>query len=149
MSYILENPFSISLLHWSHLFPNQCTHSDLCSQKNTELETNVCKSKHGKTTCSQTLCSVFSRITIWSLEAFYTWIRDSLQILSSSVRWDGEHWWTTIFRSLQRCFIRFKSGLFTELFLSCSFVVLTVCFGLLSCWMVNLGPSLMPYSLFL
>ncbi len=35
----------------------------------------------------------------------------SLQILSSSVRLDGKRWWTAIFRSLQRCSIGFKSGL--------------------------------------
>ncbi len=47
----------------------------------------------------------------------------SLQILSSSVRLDGKRWWTAIFRSLQRCSIGFKSGLWlghsrtvTELF---------------------------------
>jgi len=33
----------------------------------------------------------------------------SLQILSSSVRLAGKHWWTAIFRSLQRCSIGFKS----------------------------------------
>uniref|UniRef100_A0A9J7Z754 Transposase Tc1-like domain-containing protein n=1 Tax=Cyprinus carpio carpio TaxID=630221 RepID=A0A9J7Z754_CYPCA len=31
--------------------------------------------------------------------------------LSSSVRLDGKRWWTAIFRSLQRCSIGFKSGL--------------------------------------
>ncbi len=35
----------------------------------------------------------------------------SLQILSSSVRLDGKHWWTAIFRSLQRCSIRLNSTL--------------------------------------
>ncbi len=35
----------------------------------------------------------------------------SLQILSSYVRLDGKRWWTAIFRSLQRCSIGFKSGL--------------------------------------
>ncbi|XP_073442320.1 HEAT repeat-containing protein 4 isoform X2 [Dendrobates tinctorius] len=46
-----------------------------------------------------------------------------LQILSSSVRLDGERWWTAIFRSLQRCSIGYRSGLWlgqsrmvTELF---------------------------------
>ena len=55
----------------------------------------------------------------------------SLQILSSSVRLDGERWWTAIFRSLQRCSIGFRSGLWlgqsrmvTELFRSHSFVIL-------------------------
>ncbi len=35
----------------------------------------------------------------------------SLRILSSSVRLNGKRWWTAIFRSLQRCSIGFKSGL--------------------------------------
>ncbi len=35
----------------------------------------------------------------------------SLEILSSSVRLDVKRWWTAIFRSLQRCSIGFKSGL--------------------------------------
>ncbi len=57
----------------------------------------------------------------------------SLQILSSSVRLDGKRWWTAIFRSLQRCSIGFKSGLWlghsrtvTELLWSHSFVILAV-----------------------
>ena len=72
----------------------------------------------------------------------------SLQILSSSVRLAGERWWTAIFRSLQRCSIGFRSGLWlgqsrmvTELFRSHSFVILAVCLGSLSCWKVNpFGP---------
>ncbi len=71
----------------------------------------------------------------------------SLQILSSSVRLDGKRWWTAIFRSLQRCSIGFKSGLWlghsrtvTELLWSHSFVILAVCLGSLSCWKVNLRP---------
>ncbi len=73
----------------------------------------------------------------------------SLQILSSSVRLDGDRRWTAIFRSLQRCSIGFKSELwlghsrtFTELSLSHSCVALAVCLGSLSCWKVNLRPSL-------
>ncbi len=72
----------------------------------------------------------------------------SLQILSSSVRLDGKRWWTAIFRSLQRCSIGFKSGLWlghsrtvTELLWSHSFVILAVCLGSLSCWKVNLGAQ--------
>jgi hypothetical protein len=56
---------------------------------------------------------------------------------------------TAIFRSLQRCSIRFKSGIwlghsrtFRDLSRSHSYVVLAVCLGLLSCWKVNLRPSL-------
>ncbi len=63
----------------------------------------------------------------------------TLQILSSSVRLDGKRWWTAIFRSLQRCSIGFKSGLWlghsrtvTELLWSHSFVILAVCLGSLS-----------------
>ncbi len=73
----------------------------------------------------------------------------SLQILSSSFRLDGDRQWTAIFRSLQRCSIEFKSGLwlghsrtFTELSRSHSCVILAVCLGSLSCWKVNLLPSL-------
>ncbi len=77
----------------------------------------------------------------------------SLQILSSSVRLDGKRWWTAIFRSLQRCSIGFKSGLWlghsitvTELW-SHSFVILAVCLASLSCWKVNLQPSLRSWAL--
>ncbi len=78
----------------------------------------------------------------------------SLQILSSSVRLDGKRWWTAIFRSLQRCSIGFKSGLWlghsrtvTELLWSHSFVILAVCLGSLSCWKVNLWPSMRSWAL--
>ncbi len=78
----------------------------------------------------------------------------SLQIISSSVRLDGKRWWTAIFRSLQRCSIGFKSGLWlghsrtvTELLWSHSFVILAVCLGSLSCWKVNLRPSLRSWAL--
>ncbi len=78
----------------------------------------------------------------------------SLQILSSSVRLDGKRWWTDIFRSLQRCSIGFKSGLWlghsrtvTELLWSHFFVILAVCLGSLSCWKVNLRPSLRSWAL--
>ncbi len=78
----------------------------------------------------------------------------SFQILSSSVRLDGKRWWTAIFRSLQRCSIGFKSGLWlghsrtvTELLWSHSFVILAVCLGSLSCWKVNLRPSLRSWAL--
>ncbi len=77
----------------------------------------------------------------------------SLQILSSSVRLDGKRWWTVIFRSFQRCSIGFKSGLWlghsrtvTELLWSHSFVILAVCLGSLSCWRVNLQPSLRSWA---
>uniref|UniRef100_A0A8C8LL39 C2H2-type domain-containing protein n=1 Tax=Oncorhynchus tshawytscha TaxID=74940 RepID=A0A8C8LL39_ONCTS len=64
----------------------------------------------------------------------------SLQILSYSVRLDGERRCTAIFRSLQRCSIGLKSGLwlghsriFRDLSQSHSCVVLAVCLGP-SCW---------------
>ncbi len=107
----------------------------------------------------QTLCSVFSKAPFWFNTAMSLFGKDatsfshldlgilchsSLQILSSSVRLDGKRWWTAIFRSLQRCSIGFKSGLWlghsrtvTELLWSHSFVILAVCLGSLSCWKVN------------
>ena len=63
----------------------------------------------------------------WStmLQAWHTYF-SSLQDLSSSIRWDGNSRCTVIFRSLQRCSIGFKTGLwlghsgtFTELSLLC------------------------------
>ena len=66
----------------------------------------------------------------------------SLQNLSISVRLDGERRCTAIFRSLQRCSIGFRSGLWlghsrTFRDLSRSHLC-AVCLGLLSCWKVNL-----------
>ncbi len=117
----------------------------------------------------QTLCSVLVEAPFWLIQpwvflgkmqqVFHTWIWGSsaipsLQILSSSVRLDGKRWWTAIFRSLQRCSIGFKSGLWlghsrtvTELLWSHSFVILAVCLGSLSCWKVNLRPSLRSWAL--
>ncbi len=78
----------------------------------------------------------------------------SLQDLSSSIRLDGERRCTAIFRSLQRCSIGFKSGLwlghsrtFTELSCSHSFVILAVCLASLPYWKVNLRPSLRSRAL--
>ncbi len=83
-------------------------------------------------------------------QVFHTWIWGSSAIppcrsSPDSVRLDGKRWWTAIFRSLQRCWIGFKSGLWlghsrtvTELLWSHSFVILAVCLGSLSCWKVNL-----------
>ena len=75
----------------------------------------------------------------------------SLQILSSSVRLNGERCCTAIFRSPQRCYIGFKSGLwlghlrtFRDLSRSHSCAVLAVCLGPLSCWKVNLHPAWGP-----
>ena len=77
----------------------------------------------------------------------------SLQILSSSVRLDGERLCTDIFRSLQRCWIGFKSRLWLghsrtirDWSRSHSYIVLAVCLGLLSCWKVNLHPSLRSWA---
>ena len=65
----------------------------------------------------------------------------SVQNCSSSVKLNGECWWTAIFKSCHRFLIGFKSGLwlghsrtFIFLFLSHSSVALAVCFGSLSCW---------------
>ena len=78
----------------------------------------------------------------------------SLQILSTSVRLEGECCSTSSFRSLQRCSIGFKSGLwlghsrtFRDLSQSHPCVVLAVCLGLLSCWKVNISPSLRSWAL--
>ena len=78
----------------------------------------------------------------------------SLQHLSSSIRLDGKRQCTAIFRSLQRCSIGFKSGLwlghsrtFTELSWSHSFDILAVCLGSLSCWKMNRHPSLRSRAL--
>ncbi len=117
----------------------------------------------------QTLCSVLVEAPFWFNTAMSLFGKDatsfshldlgilchsSLQILSSSVRLDGKRWWTAIFRSLQRCSIGFKSGLWlghsrtvTELLWSHSFVILAVCLGSLSCWKVNLRPSLRSWAL--
>ncbi len=59
-----------------------------------------------------------------------------LGILSSSVRLDGKRWWTAIFRSLQRCSIGFKSGLW----LGHSRTVMELL-------KVNLRPSLRSWAL--
>ena len=68
----------------------------------------------------------------------------SLQILSSSVRLDGE----------RRCTAIFRSGLwlghsrtFRDLSQSHSCIFLAVCLGSLSCWKVNLLPSLRSWVL--
>jgi hypothetical protein len=72
-----------------------------------------------------------------------TFSHSSLQVLSSSVRLDGDCRCTAIFRSLQRCLIGFKSALwlghsrtFRDLSRSQSCVVLAVCLWSLSCWKV-------------
>ncbi len=80
--------------------------------------------------------------------------QSSLQILSSSVRLDGKRWWTAIFSLSRDAQLGFKSGLWlghsrtvTELLWSHSFVILAVCLGSLSCWKVNLRPSLRSWAL--
>jgi hypothetical protein len=67
---------------------------------------------------------------------------------------DDEHCCIAIFRSNQRCSIRFKSWYwlghsrtFRDLSRSHSCVVLVVCLGSLSCWKVNLNPSLRSWGL--
>ena len=77
----------------------------------------------------------------------------SLQIISISIRLDGDLCGTAIFRSLQRCSIGYKSRpwlghsrTFRDLSRSHSCIVLAVFLGLLSCWKVNLHPSLRTCS---
>ncbi len=92
-------------------------------------------------------------------QVFHTWIWGSSAIppCRSSPVLSG--WMVNVggqpfFRSLQRCSIGFKSGLWlghsrtvTELLWSHSFVILAVCLGSLSCWKVNLRPSLRSWAL--
>ena len=77
----------------------------------------------------------------------------SLQNSSSSARLDGECLWTAIFKSCHRCSMGFRSGLwlghsYTWIFfdLNHSIVALAVCLGSLSCWKVNLFPSLKSFA---
>ena len=89
-----------------------------------------------------------------TLQAWHTFIWEvspillckSFQVLSG---WNGERRCTAIFRSLQRCSIGFKSGIwldhsrtFRDLSRSQSCIILAVCLGWLTCWKVNLRPSL-------
>ena len=115
------------------------------------------------------LCSILCWCTFgsnYSLKSFWIWCHklahpslgsfahSSLQHLSSSIRLDGKRRCTAIFRSLQRCSIGFKSGLwlghsstFTELSWSHSFDILPVSLGPLSCWKMNRHPSLRSRAL--
>ncbi len=92
-------------------------------------------------------------------QVFHTWIWGSSAIppCRSSPVLSG--WMVNIggqpfLWSLQRCSIGFKSGLWlghsrtvTELLWSHYFVILAVCLGSLSCWKVNLRPSLRSWAL--
>ena len=76
----------------------------------------------------------------------------------NSVRLGGERFCTVVFRSLQRCSIGFKSGLwlghsrtFSRTFRDLSqshscIVIVIVCLGSLSCWKVNLHHSLRSWA---
>jgi hypothetical protein len=83
------------------------------------------------------------------------WVASPILLCRSSQTMSGwECCCTAIFRSLQRCSIRFKSGLwlghsmtFRDLSWSHSCVFLAVCLGSLSCWKVNLHPSLRSWDL--
>uniref|UniRef100_A0A8C7FY14 WD repeat domain 75 n=1 Tax=Oncorhynchus kisutch TaxID=8019 RepID=A0A8C7FY14_ONCKI len=106
--------------------------------------------------CCSTFGSEYSLDSSWVLRYMLGTpvFGEFLQILSSSVRLDGERCCTAIFRSLQRCLIRFKSGLwlrhsrtFRDLSRSQSCVFLAVCLGLLSCCKVTLRPSLRSWAL--
>ena len=107
-----------------------------------------------------TFTSVFRPFTQYIVEAHLAVItassfsHSSLQILPSTVRLDGERVFTAIFKSLQRCLIGLKTGLwlghsrtFRELSRSHSYVILAVCLGSLSCWKMNLSPSLTSWAL--
>ncbi len=92
-------------------------------------------------------------------QVFHTWIWGSFAIppcRSSPVLagWMVNVGGQPFFRSLQRCSIGFKSGLWlghsrtvTELLWSHSFVILAVCLGSFSCWELNLRPSLRSWAL--
>ncbi len=102
-------------------------------------------------TCLESFGVWCNKICIW-IGGFF--VHSSLQILSSSFWLDGDHPWTAIFRSLQRCSIGFKSRLwldhyktFTTLSLSHSCVALAVCLGSLSCWKANLRLRLRYWAL--
>ena len=108
---------------------------------------SLCQSMSRKEMVSLIFCtlSVFGNysapFTFFHMAHLYLgrFYHSSLQILSSSVRLDGERHCTAIFRSLQRC--SFRSGLWpghSRTFRD-SCVVLAVCLGLLSCWKVNLA----------
>ena len=118
-------------------------------------------------TLNSVLCWItfFSVITALSLLGYASWTslahlylrsfsHSSLQILSSYVILDRKRCCTAIFRSLQRCLIGFKSGLwlghsrrFRDLSQSHSCVVLAVWLESLSCLKVNLRPSLRSWAL--
>ncbi len=75
---------------------------------------------------------------------------DVLQILSKSLRFQG--WHLATFSSLHRFYMGLRSGDWLGhsrtlmcFFLSHSFVALTVCFGLLSCWNTIHNPFSMPW----
>ncbi len=92
-------------------------------------------------------------------QVFHTWIWGSAAIppcWSSPVLsgWMVNVGGQPFYRTLQRCSIGFKSGIWlghsrtvTELLWSHSFVILAVCLGSLSCWKVNLRPSLRSWAL--
>ena len=80
-------------------------------------------------------------------------VHSSWQKIWSSVRLDGHHLWTAIFQCCHRFSIEFRSGLWLGSFktLTCfdlnhSTVALAVCLGSLSCWKMNLRPSLKSFA---
>ena len=104
--------------------------------------------------CWCTFGSFFNDATILAQLYLGSFAHSSLRHLSSSIRLDGKRRCTAIFRSLQRCSIGFKSGLwlghsrtFTQLSWSHSFDILAVCLGSLSCWKINRSPSLRSRAL--
>ena len=105
--------------------------------------------------------SILSRATFrcnYSCKSFGVCIyqlfaQSSLQNSSSSARLDGERLQTPIFMSCHRCSMGFRLGLWLDhsnswLFfdLNHSTVALAVCLGSLSCWKVDLLPSLKSFA---
>ena len=78
----------------------------------------------------------------------------SVQICSSSIKFDEKRRWPAIFKSFHRFSMGFKSWLwlghsrtFTLLFWNHSSVALAVCLGSFSCWNVNLCRSRKSFAL--
>ncbi|XP_075931719.1 gamma-aminobutyric acid receptor-associated protein-like 2 isoform X2 [Anarhichas minor] len=108
-------------------------------------------------TVAQFMWIIRKRIQLPSEKAIFLFVDKTVPQSRTSQApsgWMGSVGAQPIFRSLQRCSIGFKSGLwlghsrtFTELSRSHSFVILAVCLGSLSCWKMNLHPSLRSRAL--
>ncbi|XP_039620237.1 zinc finger protein Gfi-1b isoform X2 [Polypterus senegalus] len=107
------------------------------------LEVHVRRSHNGSRPFSCSICRKTFGHTV-SLEQH---MNVHSQILSSTIRLDGYHQCTAVFKSLWTCLIEFMSRTFTELTMSHPCVVFALCLGLLSCWKVNLCSSLVSSTL--